>query len=157
MTGELSLRIIARYLAAKGQGKAKEKEILVRNKDTGRIVYVVPETLQEEPGRFEFVSPEDLEPPSHRHKPEQARKPKKPRKPHHQHDPIPVPKPYLRPPQPVKPAKLPKPVKPVKPIKILEPPEPIKYPLVPGRKLYRKIAEKVVERYLRLNLPIEDL
>lgn len=140
--------VVARFLSAKGQGKAKTKEIPVRNRDTGRIVYVVPETMKEDSSRFETVSPEDLKPPSHRHKPTPARRPQKPRKPHIEHEPIPVPVPYQHAPDPPKPAKTPKPVQRVKPIKIPEPPEPVKHPLIPGRKQYRKIAERVVERVL---------
>jgi len=140
-------RVVAQYLTAKGQGKAKTDEIPVRNRDTGRIVWVVKDTIKEHPDRFQTVSPDDLKPPAHQHKPDPPQKPARPRKPHHKHDPIPVPQPYLKPPVPVKPVKTVKPVKPVPPVKILEPPRPVKHPLVPGRKQYRKLALVVAERF----------
>jgi hypothetical protein len=142
-------RVVERYILAR-QGKPRQKEIPVRNRDTGRIVYVVPETLKEETTRFETVTQDDLKPPASRHKPTQARKPRKPDRPHRPEAPIPVPKPYLKPPQPPKPAKTPKPVKPLKPIEPMKVPEPVKHPLIPGRKQYRKIAERVVDRFLSM-------
>lgn len=126
-------RVVERYLAA-----VAAEEVPVRNRETGRIVYVTPETLQEDASRFQKVSPNELKPEHLRDRPTQPQKPRKPRKPHKPRDPIPIPKPYPKPPLP---PKLPKPVKPVKrvkPVPVLEPPEPRKTPLLPNRRRYKE-------------------
>lgn len=132
----LAHRVVARYLAAVEAEKGKGK-VPVRNKDTGRLVYVLPETMQEESSRFERATREDLQPEGYKHRPTPPKQPPKPDKPHVPRDPIPVPPKYPKPPQPVK---LPKPPKlrgPVKPVPVPEPPKPRKYPKFPGRKQYK--------------------
>lgn len=126
----MARRVVARYLEA-------TNEVPVRNKDTGRIVYVTPETLREDGSRFESVSHDDLKPEHQRGKPTPPRKPKKPKRPHKPRDPIPIPKPYAKPPLP---PKIPKPVKRVplvKPVPVVEPPRPRKTPLLPARERYK--------------------
>lgn len=127
---EMARRIVARYLEA-------VQEIPVRNKETGRIVYVLPETLRDEPSRFQRISPAELELDERQGRPAQPEKPRKPRKPHKPRDPIPIPPPYPKPPLPPKLPKPPKRVKPVKPVPVPVPPEPRKTPLFPNRGRYK--------------------
>lgn len=127
---DMARRVVARYLEA-------AEKTPVRNKDTGRIVYVTPETLREDGSRFEPASHDDLKPEHLRGKPTPPKKPHKPRKPHRPKDPIPVPKPYVKPPLPPKIPKPVKPVRPVQPVKVLEPPRPRKTPLLPARERYK--------------------
>lgn len=133
----MSFRVVARYLAAKGE---RGKDTLpVQNKDTGRVVYVLPETLKEEPSRWDRISPEKPHPEGEpRKQPERARKPRKPRKPHVPKPVVPIPVPYQRPPLPIKHLKPPKRVRPVGPVPVPEPPEPYKKPTVPGRRRYKE-------------------
>jgi hypothetical protein len=113
-------------------------EIPVKNKDTGRTVYVLPETLKDEPDRFKKLSPNQDPRPD----PQRARKPRKPRRPRVPRDPPPAP---VKPPVPPKPPKLPKLPKPVPPLDPPKVPEPS-----PHRK-YKKLKDfqaRVVARFL---------
>lgn len=113
MSDPLSMRVLRRWAA--------ENEIPVKNKDTGRTVYVLPETMKKEPGRFEKMQPNDSGDPRYRGKPKPPRSPRKPRRPRLPVDPPPAPiKPELPPKEP-EPAKPVKPVLPVKPPKVPEP------------------------------------
>jgi len=99
----------------------------VVKQDTGNIVYVLPETLKKEPGKYKRVPDSQLDSedtPAPRRHPGQPRLPKKPKKPHKPEilrDPPPA---RIHPPIPPKaplPAKRPRPVKPVKAPKVPEP------------------------------------
>lgn len=138
-------RVLYRYLAAKA------KEIPVRNKETGRIVYVLPETLKERPGDFEKVPLDKVDPPHLEGKPDQADKPRKPSRPYVPRDPLPRPEKLPKPKKPKKPIKPPKLVKPVKPVPVPRPPKKPYRPLPPGRKRQRdpkEAALNVVRRFL---------
>lgn len=123
-------RVVDRYLEA-------VEEIPVRNRDTDRIVYVLPETLRDEPDRFQRVTPDEADPHDTSRRPRRPKKPRKPRKPYWHRDPIPIPVPYKKPPMPLKRIKPVPKVKPPKPVPIPEPPRPRHYPLIPGRKQYK--------------------
>lgn len=107
-------RVVARYLES-------VEEIPVRNKDLDRIVWILPETMKEEPGTYQRVNKRDLLPIHKRDKPRQPEKPQKPHRPRWHRDTIPAP---VKPPVPPKPIKPPRPVKPLKPLKRPPRPEP---------------------------------
>jgi hypothetical protein len=122
-------RVLARWAA---------DEIPVKNKDTGRVVYVLPETLRDQPQDFEKLSPNE----DPRKRPERAERPDKPRRPRIPRDPPPAP---VKPPRPPKPPKVPKPPKPVPTLDPPKVPEPS-----PFRK-WKKLKEykaHIVARFL---------
>jgi len=131
-------------LAQDRWAKARTKGIPVKNKDTDRTVYVLPETLKEHPGRFQKVPPDKAGDPRWRGKPKPPARPRKPEKPEVPRDPPPAP---IRPPIKKKPVKLMKPVTEVpevSPMKVPEPSPPRRW-----KKLKRlQASEAVVERYL---------
>jgi len=61
--------------------KKRTKGVPVKNKDTGRTVYVLPETLKEHPSDFSKVPKERAGDPRWRGKPKPPRRPRKPEKP----------------------------------------------------------------------------
>lgn len=124
-------RVVERFLTA-----GRQDAVPAVNKDTGRTVYVTPEKLKANPGRFETHTP-DAEDTAKERQPRRPAKPAKPRRPRRHRAPLPHPEPYKKPPQPPKPVPRVKPVRPVKPVPVPEPSEPHKTPLVPGRKQYR--------------------
>lgn len=129
-------RVVAKFLAAQ---ESRKDSVPVRNKDTGRIVYVLPSTLKENGSRFNRVSPEESEPEELTDRqPRRPQKPRKPRRPTRHRVPFPIPEPYDKPPQPPKLVRRVKPVKPVKPVPVPKPPKPRRTPLVPGRARYKK-------------------
>jgi hypothetical protein len=133
---DLTQKVLARWVAS--------KEVPVKNKDTGRTVYVLPETLSKDPGRFEKVRPETVGDPRWRGKAKPPKRPKKPERPEIPRD---------TPPAPVKPPVLPKrvkPPKPVKPVPLLKGPKvPEPSPFRRWKKVKRFLsAEDVVARYL---------
>lgn len=114
----LTLRVLYRWAA--------DNEVPVKNKDTGRTVYVLPETLQEESERFETIPPNEAGDPRYRGKPKPPRRPRKPERSRIPIDPPPAPiKPPLR-------EKGPTPVKTVEPVPLL------KNPKVPEPSPHRK-------------------
>ncbi len=113
-----SERVVRRFLG--------EDTIVVKNKKLDDVVWVRPETLKEEPGKYQKVPPDE---PEHQEgKPRPPAKPAKPAKPHRHKDPLPHPEWRERRPLPESPLK---PVKPPKPVKRIPPfpvPEPEKEP-----------------------------
>jgi hypothetical protein len=150
---DLVHRVIARFL--EGKYTRPKNMIPVYNTDKERIVYVLPETLQEEAGVYQKIPPSKLntegKPAPHRHpgQPHLPRKPKKPHKPEIVREPPPAPLHPPIPPKHVLPPKKPKPVKHVKPPKVPVPSPPQKYRKV-KRYLYADdpLALRVVEKYL---------
>lgn len=133
----LADRVLARWLLA------KTKEVPVKNKDTGRTVYVLPETLKKDPGRFEKVRPETVGDPRWRGKAKPPKRPRKPERPEIPRDPLPAP---IHPPILPKRVKPPKPVKPVpllKPPKVPKPSEPLRW-----TREKRYLAASVAQRFL---------
>lgn len=140
--------------------KRPDNMVPVKNKDTDRTVYVLPETIQEEGGLYQKIPESKLDttgqpaPLLHPGQPHLPAKPKKPHKPEIPRDPPPAP---IHPPVPRKhllPPKRPKPVKPVSPPKVPEPSKPHRWKRV-KQDLYASdpLALRVVERWLRCNTP----
>lgn len=125
-------RVVTRYLEAKGRQDA----VPMVNKETGRTVYVTPETLKKDPSRFKPHRP-DEEDVSKGRIPERPAKPQKPRRPRRHRAPLPHREPYDKPPQIPKPVPRVKRAPRVKPVPVPEPPKPHPKPLVPGLKQYR--------------------
>lgn len=96
----LELRVVARFLSS-----AKD-EVPVYNKEYEEVVWVLPETLKDNPSKYKPVREEDLKPPVKRGKPPFPKKPRKPDKPDYHHDTIPAP---VKPPIPKKPLPPPRP------------------------------------------------
>jgi hypothetical protein len=150
--GMMAERVLARYLAA--YKKRDPNLVPVENTKTERTVYVLPETLKEEPGRFKKIPESELDsdgneaPMFHPGQPRLPKKPQKPRKPEIPRDPPPAPIHPPKPPKPNLPPKKPRPVKPVKPPKV---PEPSPKPKYERREkyLYPGLEARVVEKYLR--------
>jgi hypothetical protein len=95
------------------------KEIPVKNKETDRTVYVLPETLKEQPDRFQKLRPNEVGDVRWRGKSKPPRFPKRPERAEIPRDP---------PPAPIRLPKLPKPIKPPKPVKIVPMLKPPKIP-----------------------------
>jgi len=110
---DLRERVLARW--------AKSKEVPVKNKETGRTVYVLPETLKEEPNRFEKIPPNEMGDYRWRGKAKPPRRPRKPYRPEIPRDPPPAP---IKPPALPKLPRLPEPVKPVPMLKLPKVPKP---------------------------------
>jgi hypothetical protein len=109
--------VLHRWLAA------ADNEVPAKNRDTGRIVWVLPETLRDNPGKFQKPRP-DEDPTNEGPKP--PAKPAKPRRPRIPLDP---------PPAPIKP---PEPPEVPEPPKIPSVPEPADPPKVPKPSPHRK-------------------
>jgi hypothetical protein len=99
--------------------KKRTKGIPVRNKETDRTVYILPETLKDDPSRFEKLRPTTVGDPRWRGKPKPPAKPVKPTKPEVPRDP---------PQAPIRPAIPKKRIKPTK--RVTRVPE-VKTPKVP--------------------------
>jgi len=131
---DLAKRVLRRW--------ATSKEIPVKNKDTGRTVYVLPETLKKDPDKFERLDPNER--PPGKAKPRSPRRPRKPERPEVPRD---------APPAPVKPPVSPKKVKPVQPVKPVPPldlpkvPEPSPHRKWKKLKRYQASSQTVVERF----------
>ncbi len=149
-----SARVVARFLGILAADKADKDDegksntwVKVRNREKGRGTRVRPETLRDEPGKYEKVPPNETE--EHGGKP---RMPRKPQKPHYHKDEIPHPPwpdPRPMPKSEPRPARPPRPLQPLKP-KVYPEPEhqPKEKPpgWVPER---RKPASVVVARFLQ--------
>jgi hypothetical protein len=135
--GSLAQRVLDRW--------AQSNEIPVKNRETGRTVYVLPETLKEEPDRFQKLRPSEVGDPRWRGKPKPPRRPRKPERAEIPVDPPPAP---IRPPVPPKPPKPPKPVSPVPMLKLPKVPEPSPFREWRTEKRFQASAESVVQKYL---------
>ncbi len=102
----------------------------MKNVNLDRVVYVVPETLKDNPGKYKKIPPSELNDsghlgdPKHPGQPSQAKRPQKPHRPAIERDPPPA---RIHPPipaHPPEPAKRPKPVPPLKLPKVPEPDKP---------------------------------
>lgn len=130
----MARRVVRRFLAAQ---ESRKDAVPVRNKETGRIVYVLPSTLKENGSRFSPVSPQEAKPDELKERqPQKPRRPKKPRKPHNPRKPFPIREPYDKPPQPPKRVRPVKRVPLVKRVPVPKPAKPRKTPLFPGRTRY---------------------
>lgn len=146
-------RIVARHLQGRKYTRPKNM-VPVEDKETERTVYVLPETLQEEGGKYEKIPPSQLNTegqPAPERRPGQPHLPRKPKKPHRPditRDPPPAP---VHPPIPPKerlPPKKPKPVPPLKPPKVPKPSEPQRWE---REERYLHATEqnlRVVQKYL---------
>lgn len=105
----------------KRQAKKRTKGIPVTNQDTGRTVYVLPETLQKDPDKFQKVPPDESGDPRWRGKPKPPARPRRPEKPEVPRDPPPAP---IHPETPQKRIKLTKPVVEVPDVQEMKVPEP---------------------------------
>jgi hypothetical protein len=157
----LTERVVRRFLEAY---KRPDNMVPVWNTEKERTVYVLPETLKEEGGKYEKLDPDDTnsqgKPTYLRHpgQPQLPRKPKKPRKAPIERKPIPAPPhPPLHPSERKNlPPRKPTPVKPVKPPKVPEPPKHQDFKKV---KRYLKaddeLSASVVQKFLaRLEVPV---
>jgi hypothetical protein len=109
-------RVAARFLA--------ETKIPVINKEKDRIVYVLPETAEEETGTYERVPADSEDHIKHHGKPRRPDRPQKPKLPHKPDIP------RATTPAPMHPPKHPKPVLPVPPVPVdyVHPVRPVKDP-----------------------------
>ena len=129
--------------------KQRTEGVPVRNKETGRTVYVLPDTLKKHPERFQKVPDYEVGDPRWRGKPEPARRPQLPEKPEVPRDSPPAP---IRPQIQKKPSKRMKPVvevPEVKPMKVPEPSPPRRWKT--PKKFLPTVtanAESVLRRYL---------
>jgi hypothetical protein len=143
--GSLSGRVVSRFV--QGKGKKHPEWVKVRNEDDV-VTRVAPDTLKEEPGKYEKVPKNE---PVERGGIRPPRKPQKPQKPHYHKEHLPHPQwPDPRP-LPKKPPQPPKLVKPVKKVPVPVPPEPETQPKPkpPGWVWEkRKLASDVVARFL---------
>lgn len=126
--------------------KPRTKGVPVTNKDTGRTVYVLPETLKKDPGKFEKVPEEKAGDPRWRGKPKPPKRPRKPEKPEVPREP---------PPAPIQPELRKKPVKPMKPVTEVPDVEEMKVPEPSPKRRWKKLkkyknAAIVLQRFLAL-------
>lgn len=145
MSDELALRVFERW------AKERTKGVPVTNKDTGRTVYVLPETLKKNPDKFKKLDPDDAGDPRWRGKPKPPRKPRKPDKPEVPREP---------PPAPIRPEQKTKKVKPMKPVTEVPEVDPTKVPVPSPPRRWKKLkkfqagehektAEAVAERFAK--------
>lgn len=125
--------------------KQRTEGVPVTNKDTGRTVYVLDETLKDEPEKFERVPDNKAGDPRWRGKPKPPRSPEKPDKPRITRDPPPAPVRPERGEKPVKPMKEPNEVEQVEPMKE---PEPSPHRRWKAPKKRSVTAASVLRRYL---------
>lgn len=125
--------------------KPRTKGVPVVNKDTGRTVYVLPETLKNDPDKFQKVRPDQAGDPRWRGKPKPPERPRRPERPEVPREP---------PTAPIRPEIRKKPVKRMKPVEeVTEVPEmKVPTPSPPRRwkklKKYQASSETVVRRFL---------
>ena len=122
----------------------RDNTVPALNKDTGRVVWVLPETLKDHPERFQRVPKEQAGDPRYRHKPPPPSKPRRPRPPRD---------PKLVPDAPVAVRPRVKPVKPVKPVPSVPKVKPVQPALPPTQRKVKKPkrlmqAARVVSRWL---------
>lgn len=142
-------------LAERVAARVAEKiEIPAWSKDKERIVYVLPETLESQPDKYERIPNDDHHRVEEHGKPRKPKKPKPARKPRKPEIPRAVTPAPVKPPESKKPVKPVPAVKPPKPVKPVKPPTPPKKPRrwkVDKPKVYhhKTAAERVVLRYLQ--------
>lgn len=148
---DLTQRVLERWASRLGdlsvQAKSRTPGVPVKNKDTGRTVYVLPETLKEDAGRFQKVPPNQVGDPRWRGKPKPPARPRKPEKPEVPRD---------APPAPIRPALKEKPVKRMKPVTEVPEVSPMKVPEPSPPRRWKKLkrfqaSESVVEYMASLN------
>jgi hypothetical protein len=116
--------LLSKTLRVENQAyKPRTKGVPVKNteSDTGRTVYVNPETLENDPGQFQKIQPDHAGDPRWRGKPKPPKRPARPQKPEVPRDPPPAP---VRPQDPKKLVKPAKPVVEVKDVPKMKVPEP---------------------------------
>lgn len=128
--------------------KKRDDGVPAVNKDTGRTVRVLPETLQENGDRFEPLPENKAGDPRWRGKPKPPREPARPDKPDVPREPPPAPVRPEREEKPVKPMKEPNEVEPVKPMKEPRPSPPRRWK-APKKRAPTAAAESVLRRYLQ--------
>lgn len=127
--------------------KPRTKGVPARNKDTGRTVYILPETLKKHPEQFERVRDDEVGDPRWRGKPKPPKRPEKPEKPE---------VPRESPPAPIRPQIQQKRVKRMKPVTEVPEVEPMKEPEPSPPRRWKQLkkfkptasAESVLRRYL---------
>lgn len=126
--------------------KPRTKGVPVTNKDTGRTVYILPDTLKKNPDKFEKVPEDKAGDPRWRGKPQPPARPRKPEKPE---------VPREAPPAPIRPELHKKPVKRMKPVTEVPEVDEMKVPEPSPPRRWKKLkkylaSEQVVERWLYL-------
>lgn len=129
--------------------KERTKGVPVKNKDTGRTVYVLPETLKKHPGRFQKLPEDHVGDPRWRSKPKPPRRPEKPEKPD---------VPRESPPAPIRPQIQKKPSDRMKPVVEVPDVDAVKVPVPSPPRRWKTLkkfspvvtasAESVLRRYL---------
>ncbi len=144
-------RVTARFVEAT-KGRSDQDEVPVVHKPSGRIVYVLKETLKDNPGLYTKVpapADRDSKPPAPPRPPKPSR-PAKPRRPEIHEDPYPRLPPY--PPVPIPPRDPPsaKPLKKPRPLKLPKVPKPPRVPkrVVIPNKPKTAMAVRVAIRYM---------
>jgi len=131
--------------------KKRDQSVPALNKETGRTVYVLPDTIKQHPEKFQALPEDKAGDPRYRGKPKPPRLPRKPEKPEVPRDPPPT---RIRPEiqRKVRPTNPIKKVKPVKEMKIPEPSPKRKWKKLkkfsPTKVASVQLAHAVVERYL---------
>lgn len=136
-------RVLARYVVAT-HGRSEKPEVPAIHRPSGRMVWVLDDTLKKSPDVYDKVPKSRL-----RQKlpgPSNPPKPPRPEHPRKSVHPLPAPAPYPRPPKaPHEPpsAKPQKPILPPGPPRPPHPPNPKRHVLIPN-----KVASRVLQRYL---------
>lgn len=151
----LARRVLARFVGATS-GQTDKKEVPVVHQPSGRIVYVLPETLKKDPSTYKRIAPEQ----DRDHRPTKPKQPAMPRRPDRSpppRDPHPRLPPYPAVPKPQDPPAATKPLKrpkPLKPQKVPEPTEPRKRVVIPNKPKTPKEAAlilRVASRYVAVS------
>ncbi len=127
--------------------KKRDKGVPATNKETGRTVRVLPETLKEHPDEFQGLPEEKAGDPRWRGKPKPPREPRRPDKPK---------VPRESPPAPIRPQLEPKPATRMKPVNEVDEVEPMKEPEPSPKRRWKQpkkfkptaAARSVLRRYL---------
>ena len=126
--------------------KKREDGVPVKNKDTERTVYVLPETLKKHPDEFTRVPEDKAGDPRWRGKPKPPRQPEGPEKPE---------VPREAPPAPIRPQQEKEPVSQMKEVNEVQPVKPMKEPTPSPPRRWKQpkkfqptAAESVLRRYL---------
>lgn len=132
--------------------KKRDQSVPALNKETGRTVYVLPETIKQHPDKFQAIPEYKAGDPRYRGKPKPPRVPHKPKKPEVPREPPPT---RIRPEVPRKRVKPTNPVKKVKPVKEMKIPRPSPKrkwkelkKFSPTKVASNQLALTVLERYL---------
>lgn len=131
-----------------------DQTVPVTNKDTGRTVYVLPETLKDHPDKFKEVPEDKSGDPRWRGKPKPPARPRKPEKPE---------VPRESPPAPIQPELRKKQVKRMKPVTEVPDVDEMKVPVPSPPRRWKKLkkyknasAEVVLERFLAAAATLVD-